>query len=36
MSELCVCVYTHVVRHTACYAAGEHVCGDCECDCHYQ
>jgi hypothetical protein len=32
---VCSCEATHVKGHAKCYEAEEHVCGPCECDCHY-
>lgn len=35
--ERCECHKSHNhVFHVECYEAEEHVCGPCECDCHYE
>jgi hypothetical protein len=33
--QKCICEKSHSRGHSKCFEAGEHVCGPCECDCHY-
>lgn len=40
MESKCEClqeaVHKPALKHKECYEVGEHVCGPCECDCHYE